>query len=441
MAFSDYITRILIYTIVSYPIVGGLSFIVSSLYYWLFLERKDMPRYLEKGTPFITILVPAHNEEASIEATIEHLEERMNYPTDQYEVIVVNDGSTDQTGAILNRLQIRYGEKRLRVITIINNRGKAAGFNIALGFSKGQFLLSNDADSKPEVDALWKYMHYFEREGGDRLGAITGNMLSINKTSLVAEAQQNELNSIIGLIKRSQLSYGGLFAFSGANTMYRKAAVLDVGGWQAEQPTEDIAISWDMQVHGWQAYFAPHIRFFMDVPETLPELVKQRRRWTAGGIHVLLTKSMDVFRHPLKQLAMIPIIIDYSLSVVWSLFFWLSMIAFVGVQVLYLVQGAWAPLITNFCFAAIFISIEIVVGLIQLIMASYFNDHGQSLKYIAFAPWYILIYWMVNTYTVAVEIGPTIIQILKGEDAGVWKSPKRSVDVITKSTEEDNQDD
>ncbi|WP_459127899.1 glycosyltransferase family 2 protein [Latilactobacillus curvatus] len=50
-------------------------------------------------------------------------------------------------------------------------------------------------------------------------------------------------------------------------------------GVEAEQPTEDIAISWDMQVHGWQAYFAPHIRFFMDVPETLPELVKQRRRW------------------------------------------------------------------------------------------------------------------------------------------------------------------
>lgn len=441
MALSDYITRILIYTIVSYPIVGGLSFIVSSLYYWLFLERKDMPRYLEKGTPFITILVPAHNEEASIESTIEHLEERMNYPTNQYEVIVVNDGSTDQTGAILNRLQTRYGEKRLRVIMTINNRGKAAGFNIALGFSKGQFLLSNDADSKPEVDALWKYMHYFEREGGDRLGAITGNMLLINKTSLVAEAQQNELNSIIGLIKRSQLSYGGLFAFSGANTMYRKAAVLDVGGWQAEQPTEAIAISWDMQVHGWQAYFAPHIRFFMDVPETLPELVKQRRRWTAGGIHVLLTKSMDVFRHPIKHLAMVPIIVDYSLSVIWSLFFWLSMIAFVGVQVLCLVQGDCSRLITNFCFAAIFISIEIVVGLIQLIMASYFNDRGRSLKYIAFAPWYILIYWMVNTFTVAVEIGPTIIQILKGEDAGVWKSPKRSVEVVAKSKEEGNQDD
>ncbi|MDQ7897585.1 glycosyl transferase, partial [Lactiplantibacillus plantarum] len=63
------------------------------------------------------------------------------------------------------------------------------------------------------------------------------------------------------------------------------------------------------------------------------------------------------------------------------------------------------------------------------------------LKYIAFAPWYILIYWMVNTFTVAVEIGPTIIQILKGEDAGVWKSPKRSVEVVAKTKEEGNQDD
>lgn len=103
----------------------------------------------------------------------------------------------------------------MRTLTIINNRGKAAGFNSALGFAKGEFILSNDADSKPEVDALWKYMYYFEREGGAQLGAVTGNMLSINKTTLVAEAQQ-----------------------------------------------------WDMQTAGWQACFAPHIRFFMDVPET-----------------------------------------------------------------------------------------------------------------------------------------------------------------------------
>lgn len=421
----DEITRILIYTIVSYPIVGGLAFIVSSLYYRIFMEKRELPKYLEKGEPFISIFVPAHNEEKSIEATIRHLETKMNYPLDKYEVIVINDGSTDKTGDILATLQDEF-KSRLRTITIINNRGKAAGFNIALAFAKGEFILSNDADSKPEVDALWKYMSYFEREDGKNLGAVTGNMLPINKTTIVAEAQQNELNSIIGLIKRSQLSYGGLFAFSGANTMYRKAAVLDVGGWEAEQPTEDIAIAWDMQALGWRAYFAPHIRFFMDVPEKLGELIKQRHRWSSGGVYVLLTKTLRVLRHPIKQFSSVPIIIDYALSVIWSVFYWLSMIAFIAIQIICIVNKDWLQLSNNLAFASIFISIEVVIGLIQLIMASLFNDQGKSLKYVIFAPWYLLIYWMVNTYTMVAELIPTIRKIVTGEDGGVWHSPERS---------------
>ncbi len=108
------------------------------------------------------------------------------------------------------------------MITIVQNRGKAHGLNVALAYANGDFLLSNDADTKPNPDALWQYMSYFERDGGHNVGAVTGNMLAANRTTLTAQAQQNELNSIIGLIKRSQMSYGALFAFSGANTMYRR---------------------------------------------------------------------------------------------------------------------------------------------------------------------------------------------------------------------------
>lgn len=124
MLLTDSLTQILIYTLVSYPIIGGLSFIVSSLYYWLLMEKADQPRYLKKETPFITILVPAHNEEASIQATIDHLATQMNYPTDRYEIIIVNDGSTDRTGIILNmgsacersRLLIIAGKRRVLIV-------------------------------------------------------------------------------------------------------------------------------------------------------------------------------------------------------------------------------------------------------------------------------------------------------------------------------------
>ncbi len=179
-----------------YPIVGGLAFLVSSLYYHLFRERKDLPRYLEHGEPFVSILVPAHNEETSIENTIRYLKTKLNYPADRFEIIVVDDASTDRTSEILVSLQEEYED--LRVITIVRNRGKAHAFNVALGFARGDFLLSNDADTRPNPDALWQYLSYFERKGGQNVGAVTGNMLAANRTTIAALAQQNELNSIIG---------------------------------------------------------------------------------------------------------------------------------------------------------------------------------------------------------------------------------------------------
>jgi hypothetical protein len=74
----------------------------------------------------------------------------------------------------------------------------------------------------------------------------------------------------------------------------------------------------------------------------------------------------------------------------------------------------------------IFVAIEVVVGLIQLTAASYYNDRGRTLKYIVFAPWYMLVYWMVNTFTVVVELLPTVGKVWRRRDGGAWKSPARS---------------
>jgi biofilm PGA synthesis N-glycosyltransferase PgaC len=421
---ADWFVQLLVFVLVAYPIVGGLAFIVSSFYYHVFMEREELPRYLVHGEPFVTIFVPAHNEEASIESTVLYLDTKLNYPADKYEIIVVDDASTDRTAEILARLQDDH--PHLRVITIVKNRGKAHGFNVALAYANGDFILSNDADTKPNPDALWQFMSYFEREGGHNVGAVTGNMLAANRTTLTAQAQQNELNSIIGLIKRSQMSYGALFAFSGANTMYRKQAVLDVGGWHAEQPTEDISIAWDMQAAGWRALFAPHIRFFLDVPEQLRALVKQRRRWSSGGIYVLASKGPTLLRHPVTNYRMMPVVFDYSLSVVWSFLYWVSMALFILTQAYVASTRNWERFWHNWYMVGIFVAIEVVVGLVQLTAASYYNDRGRTLKYIVFAPWYMLVYWMVNTFTVVYEFLPTVRKVWARRGGGTWKSPERS---------------
>lgn len=423
-ASSGWIVPLLLFVMFAYPIIGGLAFLVSSFYYHVFSERRDRPSYLQHGEPFVSIFVPAHNEEDSLEGTVLYLESRLNYPADRYEIIVIDDGSTDRTPEILARLQKAH--PRLRVVTIVKNRGKAHGFNVALAFASGEFILSNDADTKPNPDALWQYLSYFEREGGQNIGAVTGNMLAANRTTMTAEAQQNELNSIIGLIKRSQMSYGALFAFSGANTMYRRQAVLDVGGWHAEQPTEDIAIAWDMQAAGWRSLFAPRIRFFLDVPEKLAALVKQRRRWSSGGIYVLVTKGAKLLRHPIRNYRMMPVVLDYSFSVFWSFLYWISMTLFALAQLFFAVTQDWERFWQNWYVAGILVAIQMVVGLAQLTVASYYNDGGKTLKYVVFAPWYLLVYWMVNTWTVVIEFFPTVRKVWKRRDGGMWKSPERS---------------
>ena len=421
---SEWLIALIVFAIVAYPIVGGLAFVVSSFYYRIFLEKKDRPRYLQHGEPFVTILIPAHNEEASIESTVRYLESMINYPQDKFEIIVADDASTDATPQILARLREEF--PHLRVVTILENRGKAHAFNVAVAFAKGDFILSNDADTKPNPDALWQYMSYFEREGGHNVGAVTGNMLAANRTTLTAEAQQNELNSIIGLIKRSQLSYGALFAFSGANTMYRKQAVLDVGGWHAEQPTEDISIAWDMQHAGWRALFAPHIRFFLDVPEQARSLIKQRRRWSGGGVYVLMSKGPALLRHPIINYRMMPVLLDYSASVFWSFLYWIGLILFTITQVTMVLDQNWERFWHNWYMVGIFVAIQMVVGLVQLTAASVYNDGGKTLKYIIFAPWYMLVYWMVNTWTVVREFFPTALKVWHRRDGGTWKSPERS---------------
>lgn len=422
---ADWFVQILVFVLVAYPIVGGMAFLVSSFYYHVFDEKRDLPRYLEHGEPFVTIFVPAHNEEESLESTVHYLQGSLNYPADRYEVIVIDDASTDRTPEILGQLQEAYPD--LRVITIVKNRGKAHGFNIALAYARGDFILSNDADTKPNPDALWQYVSYFEREGGHNVGAVTGNMLAANRTTLIAQAQQNELNSIIGLIKRSQMAHGALFAFSGANTMYRKQSVIDVGGWHAEQPTEDIAIAWDLQEAGWRALFAPHIRFFLDVPERLRQLVKQRRRWCSGGLYVLLTKGPKLVRNPIQNFRMMPVVIDYGISIVWSVLYWITITLFILSQIYFAGAQNWERFWHNWYMVGIFVAIQMGVGLLKLSTASYYNDGGRTLKYVVFAPWYMLVYWMVNTWTVVYELVPTLRKIWARRDGGAWKSPERSV--------------
>ena len=412
--------------LVSYPILGAFAWFIGVLCYQLIYRHRhkddiEFQPLTPEEQPFITIMIPAHNEEVMIEHTINYLMNNLNY--EKYEVLVTDDGSTDETPAILERLQSVYDN--LRVVTIKKNQGKAHAFNVGVGFARGEFILSNDADSIPEPDALWKYMSYFMGEEHANTAAVTANMDVQNRSTIIAKSQTVEFSSIVGVIKRSQVSaLGNMYAYSGANTMYRRDALIDVGLFRQDRATEDISIAWDHQLNGWTTVFSPDILFYMNVPENLDALYHQRKRWAKGGTEVLLTNFKRVVSHPGKYLKQWAFITDQTLSIIWSLFFFVSTLIFLISLVTFFFTGNYERVYHMFCMAFIFVTFEMFAGVLQLLSALIVGDRGRKFKYLIFMPLYMLIYWQVNALALVTTLIPAVKTIL-GYGSGTWVSPVR----------------
>ncbi|EMF0205051.1 MULTISPECIES: glycosyltransferase family 2 protein [Enterococcus] len=419
----DFVATIIYFILVSYPILGSFAWFIGVLCYSFLFKYKhiDWAEIPTEVEPFITIMVPAHNEEVMIEDTIDYLMTKINYGN--YEVLVTDDGSTDETPAILARLQKKY--PKLRVIRIDKNKGKAHAFDIGMAFAKGRLILSNDADTVPEPDALSNYVNYFIRPGGRNISAVTANMDVKNRTSLLGKSQTVEFSSIVGIIKRTQAGVlGDLYAYSGANTMYRKDALIDVGGFRQDRATEDISIAWDHQLNGWISVFAPTIIFFMEVPVSLPMLYRQRKRWAKGGTEVWLTNFKKVLFHPFENIGRTFMFIDQTFSIIWSLFFCISFFVFIILMGIYLYQGNFEQIYRTLTISFLFVCFEMISGILQLIASLVVDDQGRKLKYMLFAPLYMLLFWMVNAITIMTTFIPAIKTIL-GYGTGTWKSPER----------------
>ena len=371
--------------------------------------------------PFITIMVPAHNEEVTIEETISYLLNELNYTN--YEVLVIDDCSTDNTPKILRKLQQQ--SKRLRVIRLAENKGKAHAFNIGLAFAKGDLVLSNDADTLPEADALMRYVNYFISPEGQNIAAVTSNVEVRNRTKLITKSTTVEFSSIVGIIKRAEMGvFGSIFAYSGANTMYRKSALIDVGMFRQDRATEDISVAWDHQLNNWLAVFAPEIISYTLVPETLKELYHQRKRWAKGGTEVWLTNLRKVLRHPLKNLGESLMLLDQTLSICWSFFFWLATFVFTYLVGNFALTQNWSQLVYLLFSALILICFEMIAGTMQLVIALMIDRKGNKIEYLLFAPIYLLCLWIINTLTIVTTFVPAIKTIL-GHGSGTWVSPSR----------------
>jgi biofilm PGA synthesis N-glycosyltransferase PgaC len=219
-----------------YPLYMAFFWMLGALLFFFRRERIQQAPPVLDDYPLVSILVPCHDEEENVRATIERLL-RNRYPL--FEIIAINDGSRDRTGAILAELAAQHG--RLRVLTLERNFGKAMALRAGALASRGEYLMCVDADALLHEDALlWMIPHFLN---GPRVAAVSGNPRVQNKQGLLARIQIGELASIIGMVKRSQRDIGRIFTVSGVHVCYRKRALHDAGYWSPETVTEDIDIS------------------------------------------------------------------------------------------------------------------------------------------------------------------------------------------------------
>ncbi|AEB28884.1 poly-beta-1,6-N-acetyl-D-glucosamine synthase [Carnobacterium sp. 17-4] len=419
----DFLLTLLVLVLMTYPVIGGFSWFIGVLCYQHGFKHKqnewiDIPTEIE---PMVTIMIPAHNEEISISDTVNYLMTKMNYSN--YEVLVIDDGSTDSTPKILNQLMEQY--EKLRVIRIEENKGKAHAFNVGIAFTKGKLILSNDADTAPEPDALWKYVNYFIQPDSFNIAAVSANMDVKNRTTILAKSQTVEFSSIVGIIKRTQAGVlGSLYAYSGANKMYRKDALIDANLFRQDRATEDISIAWDHQSKGWVSVFAPDIIFYMEVPENLKMLYRQRRRWAKGGTEVWLTNFKKVLLHPFQHIGRTVMFIDQTLSIIWAFVFWIFLFIFIIMLINFLIEGNTERVYHMLTMNFIFVSFEMIAGLMQLGTSMLIDDNGNKLKYFIFSPFYMLLFWMMNAAAIVITFIPAVKTIL-GYGKGTWTSPER----------------
>lgn len=280
-----------------------LGYMFVSIYFlslFLFLyfnNRKHLFEYPEAKRKYsVSVLVPAWNEEKTIKDTIEHIFE-IDYPIK--ELIVLNDGSTDNTRKIVEELMKKYSKLKL-----INkkNTGKGDSLNKGVEIVKGELVVVVDADSYPDKDSFKKLVGFFDDE---KIGAATCVFIPRQANKFIEKMQIIEYNVIA--FTRKLLGYvDAIYVTPGPLAMYRKSALNKVGGFDAKNMTEDIEITWRLTYAGYERRMCLATNASTTVPDNLKGWYRQRRRWNVGGLQCISKYKKNFLKKGMLGMFILP---------------------------------------------------------------------------------------------------------------------------------------
>ena len=271
--------------IVGIVMVSGRALIIGIL---ALIEKLRPDHFvLPNPAPSVSVLIPAHNEETVIVQTVKSV---LASDLKDLQVIVVNDGSSDRTGELLDG---NFGQNpRVRILHQVN-RGKAAALSRALGEAQTEIVVTIDADTEIEPDAIAKLLRHFSDE---KVGAVAGNVKVGNRSRWLTRWQALEYITSQNMEKRAFDLLNCITVVPGALGAWRTKAIEAAGGITADTVAEDADLTIAIRRLGWHVDYEEEAVAWTEAPETPGMLIRQRFRWTFGTLQSFWKHSDTLFR-------------------------------------------------------------------------------------------------------------------------------------------------
>ncbi len=268
---------------------------IGGFIYMLKVNKTDGHLPLEEY-PMVSVLVPAHNESIVIRKTVMALL-NFTYPQDRYEIIVINDNSSDDSAEVLKAIQEKHPNRKLIVINtdnILGGKGKSNALNMALPVATGSVIAIYDADNTPAPNALSILVENLMSD--DKLGAVIGKFRTRNRNaSLLTRFVNIETLAYQCMNQAGRFFFFKLCTIPGTNFVIRRDIINQMGGWDTKALSEDTEISFRIYRMGYYIKFMPLAVTWEQEPQKLKQWFKQRTRWAKGNIYVLLKNFKYVF--------------------------------------------------------------------------------------------------------------------------------------------------
>jgi cellulose synthase/poly-beta-1,6-N-acetylglucosamine synthase-like glycosyltransferase len=382
-------------------------------------SQRESMKYFDSVTdealyPRVVTQVPMYNERTVARRIISAVC-AMDYPHSRHEIQILDD-SNDETKQLVDSVVEEYRQKGVWISAIrrTNRSGyKAGALQNALKFTDADFVAIFDADFVPNPDFLKRSVAFFMNN--PKLGLVQGRWTHLNRgASLVTRGQAMGIDGHF-MVEQAARSWNNLFMnFNGTAGVFRMEAIESCGGWHHDTLTEDMDLSYRMQLKGWKAEYVPELEVPAEIPEDINAFKNQQFRWAKGSIQTAIKITPLLLKQKIAPFKFIQALLHLTHYVVHPI---MVVMVLLTMPVLFLIKVHIGMILFSFLVAGIILATS---GPSTMYMVSQHFLGNRSMKKLLLVP----VMMLIGT-GLAVNNGKAVLEAVFRKQSPFHRTPKR----------------